>query len=81
MGVSQRPLSRSERRSAAAPSTSQADEGAFAATIAQERAKIRRRKRLAERVDAGSKKPLRLPNAALPCAADDAAWERKKAVS
>jgi hypothetical protein len=44
-----------------ARSTSEANEGAFAATVAQERAKIRRRRRLAERVGAGSKKPLRLP--------------------
>jgi hypothetical protein len=37
------------------------DEGAFAATIAQERVKIHRRRRLAERAGAGRVKPLRSP--------------------
>ena len=78
-GISQRPLRRSERRCSVALSSTKADKGASAAPLAQERAKIRRRRRLAERVGAGSKKPLRLPDAALPRAANDDAWERPQA--
>ena len=62
-------------------STGEADEGDFTATIAQERAKIRRRRLSPSEWALGARKPLVCLTQHSPRVANDAACQRPKAFS